>query len=134
MKHYIISKNTADEALGEKDATIAELKDKCQMHDFFWESCGFAKREFKNTIAVSEAFDRIEAENRKLKRSLELASNECCSISERAVKHERKLRRALYKACANWARYEGILFADEHEAEKWSKMIRKCLKKAKEYK
>ena len=44
------------------DAAIAELKDKCQMHDFFWEGCGFAKRGFKNTIAVSEAFDRLEAE------------------------------------------------------------------------
>jgi ABC-type phosphate transport system auxiliary subunit len=49
------------------DAAIAELKDKCQMHDFFWEGCGFAKRGFKNTIAVSEAFDRLEAENAELK-------------------------------------------------------------------
>jgi hypothetical protein len=51
----------------EVDAAIAELKDRCQMHDFFWEGCGFAKRGFKNTIAVSEAFDRLEAENAELK-------------------------------------------------------------------
>lgn len=44
------------------DSVIAELKDKCQMHDFFWEGCGFAKRGFKNSIAVSEAFDELEVE------------------------------------------------------------------------
>lgn len=52
------------------DKVIAELKDKCQMHDFFWDGCGFAKRGFKNTIAVSEAFDNLDAENRALKRAL----------------------------------------------------------------
>lgn len=46
----------------------------------------------------------------------------------------RRLKRALYKACANWARFEGALFADEHEAEKWRKMEHKCIKKAEEYK
>lgn len=44
------------------DSVIAELKDKCQMHDFFWEGCGFAKRGFKNSVAVSEAFDELEVE------------------------------------------------------------------------
>jgi hypothetical protein len=53
------------------DKVIAELKDKCQMHDFFWEGCGFSKRGFKNTIAVSEAFDELEIDNAKLKRKIE---------------------------------------------------------------
>lgn len=57
--------------IDEVDAAIEELKDKCQMHDFFWEGCGFAKRGFKNTIAVSEAFDKLEAENAELKQKLE---------------------------------------------------------------
>ena len=52
----------------EADKVIAELKDKCQMHDFFWEGCGFARRGFKNTISVSEEFDRIEAENAQLRK------------------------------------------------------------------
>ena len=43
----------------EADKVIADLKDKCQMHDFFWEGCGFAKRGFKNSIAVSEAFEKL---------------------------------------------------------------------------
>ena len=54
----------------EADSVIAELKDKVEMHDFFWEGCGFDKRGFKNTIAVSEAFDRLEAENKALKEAL----------------------------------------------------------------
>ena len=59
------------------DAAIAELKDKCQMHDFFWEGCGFAKRGFKNTIAVSEAFDKLEAENEQLKKEMEFMHSNC---------------------------------------------------------
>ena len=98
----------------EADKVIADLKDKCNMHDFFWEGCGFAKRGFKNTIAVSEAFDKLEAENRRLKR-------------------------ALYKACANWAdavafeETEGIGY-DNSVAERGRKMESKCIKKAEENK
>ena len=50
----------------------------------------------------------------------------------------RKLKRALYKACANWAdvvafeETEGIGH-DNSVAERWRKMERKCLKKAKEF-
>lgn len=53
-----------------KENLIAELNDKCQMHDFFWEGCGFAKRGFKNTIAVSEAFEALEMENHRLRSDL----------------------------------------------------------------
>ena len=51
----------------------------------------------------------------------------------------RKLKRALYKACANWAdvvafeETEGIGH-DNSVAERWRKMESKCLKKAEEYK
>ena len=51
----------------------------------------------------------------------------------------RKLKRALYKACANWAdvvafeETEGIGYANR-VAERWRKMESKCLKKAEEYK
>ena len=51
----------------------------------------------------------------------------------------RRLKRALYKACANWANVvafeetEGIGH-DNSVAERWRKMESKCLKKAKEYK
>ena len=50
-----------------------------------------------------------------------------------------KLKRALYKACANWAdavafeETEGIGY-DNSVAERWRKMESKCRAKAKEYK
>lgn len=155
-------KDKADAALSEKDKEIArqnieikeavqtmksleaeiiELKDKCQMHDFFWEGCGFAKRGFKNTIAVSEAFDKLEAENVKLKTALnesEEARYEAGADAADYYQENRKLKRALYKACANWARSEryteSTWHGDEHREELWAEVEDKCLKKAEEYK
>lgn len=50
----------------------------------------------------------------------------------------KELKRALYKACANWARSERYTEAtwhgDEHREELWANVQAKCLKKAEEYK
>lgn len=46
----------------------------------------------------------------------------------------RRLRRALYKACANWAHFAVAFFSQYSIKEKWYKMKLKCQKKAKEYK
>ncbi|WP_295099595.1 hypothetical protein [uncultured Fibrobacter sp.] len=48
----------------------------------------------------------------------------------------RKLKRALYKACANWAlsTLAWLDCIDQGEPRKWSEMRQKCLKKAEEYK
>ena len=122
----------------EADKAIAQLKDKCQMHDFFWDGCGFAKRGFKNTIAVSEAFDNLESENRKLKRALWLARAE--------------------RAHAEWAHWAAIWFCnpnailyinkssvsqnpDRYTIQRgaviwrnmWDEVERKCRSKAEEY-
>ncbi|MBS7358956.1 MAG: hypothetical protein KIG84_10090 [Bacteroidales bacterium] len=57
---------------------------------------------------------------------------------EDAGMRERNLKRALYKACANWAdvvafdETEGIGY-DNSVAERWRKMEHKCLNKVKEY-
>ena len=57
------------------DKVIAELKDKIQMHDFFWEGNGFDKLGFKNAIQVREEFDKLKPENLKLKaKNIELQS------------------------------------------------------------
>ena len=118
---------------------VDELNDKCNMHNFFWEGCGFAKRGFKNTIAVSEALDRLEAENRKLKRVLWL---------DKAA-----------RANAEWGHWATIWFCDtrailninkssvsqdpyrctitRNAAEwrnLWAEVERKCRAKAEEYK
>ena len=68
----------------EVDQVIAKLKDKCQMHDFFWEGCGFAKRGFKNSIAVSEAFDKLEVELDKNNKELRHQKYKIClAMAER---------------------------------------------------
>ena len=59
--------------------------------------------------------------------------------ADNASKQIRRLKRALYKVCANWAdvvafeETEGIGH-DNSMAERWRKMERRCLKKAEEYK
>lgn len=49
----------------------------------------------------------------------------------------RRLKRALYKACSNWARSERYTEAtwhgDEHREELWAEVQDKCLKKVEEY-
>ena len=50
------------------DKRIDELKDKIQMHDFFWEGCGFDKLGFKNAIAVRNYCDKLKAENERASR------------------------------------------------------------------
>jgi uncharacterized protein YehS (DUF1456 family) len=133
------------------DEAIAELKDKCQMHNFFWEGCGFAKRGFKNSIAVSEAFDELEEENAELKKKLMPCLNGDCILTCEVVekygkenaelkKQIRRLKRALYKACANWAmnarmvEIEAEPWGETHESRLWAGVYDKCLKKVEEYK
>lgn len=121
----------------ELENLCAELKDKCEMHDFFWDGCGFAKRGFKNTIAVSEAFDKLEAENAELKQKLESVQASMYADVVDAGMRERSLRRALHKTCANWAacracllEYIGFIL----HAKKWERMYHRCREKAEEYK
>lgn len=45
----------------------------------------------------------------------------------------RRLNRALYKACFNWAHFAVAFFAEYRTKEKWRKMENKCLAKAEEY-
>lgn len=52
-------------------------------------------------------------------------------------KEIRRLRRALYKACANWAFCKYIVkdkYNEYSKGVKWLRMLRKCGAKAKEYK
>ena len=96
--------------IDEADETISKLTDRCRMHDFFWDGCGFAKRGFKNTIAVSDAFDNLEAENRRL-------------------------RRALWLARANRAMAESYsVLNDVLTSNRWVKTLNKLKAKAEEYK
>lgn len=48
----------------------------------------------------------------------------------------RRLKRALYKACANWAlsTLAWLDCIDQGEPRKWSEMVQKCRAKAEKYK
>ena len=114
---------------------IAELKDKCQMHDFFWEGCGFEKRGFKNTIAVSEAFDRLEAENAELKQKLEDVQASHYAEMVDAGMRERRLRRSLWLARAERAMAEVYsVLNDVPTSNRWIKARDRLETKAEEYK
>ena len=104
-------KYEADNVIADKDAKIAELKDKSLMHDFFWEGCGFKRRGFKNSIAVSEAYDFLEEENAQLKESI--------AVYQRNEKIDiREIRHHKYKRCLAMARWcESEAYIHEHGSD-----------------
>ena len=104
------------------DAAIAELKQKLQDQCI---SCPVKMQE-----------DDVVAE---LKQKLEDAKATAYAESVDAGMENRRLKRALYKACANWANLEvfdrTVGIDDPNvEANRWALMRNKCLKKAEEYK
>ena len=88
---------------------------------------------------VDAAIDELKREHHKERHEyIDMVAQLKAKLVEQESEN-RKLKRALYKACANWAdvvafeETEGIGH-DNSVAERWRKMERKCLKKAKEYK
>ena len=83
--------------------------------------------------AIAELKDVIH----ELQVDLEEAKATAYTESVDAGMRERRLRRALYKACANWARSERYTEAtwhgDEHREELWAEVQEKCRAKAEEY-
>lgn len=72
----------------------------------------------------------------ELKAKLENVQASTYAESVDAGMRERRLNRALYKACANWAHAE-LMWAsllDFKCPENWDEMERKCRAKAEEYK
>ena len=94
---------------------------------------------FYKATEVDAAIAELKDVIHELQVDLEGAKATAYAESVDAGMRERRLRRALYKACANWAdvvafeETEGIGH-DNSVAERWRKMESKCLAKAKEYK
>ena len=82
-------------------------------------------------VCLKEDVDKEIAE---LKQNLEDAKATAYADSVDAGMRERRLRRALYKTCANWAHFAVAFFSSYTTKEKWYRMELKCLKKAEEYK
>ena len=99
---------------------------------------------------VDAAIAELKAENEQLKSKLENVQATAYADSVDAGMRERRLRRALYKACANWAKCEEqINNRDAYDAseylpsaedkfrkleKRWGEMATKCLEKMEEYK
>lgn len=106
----------------EADEAIAELK------EFAEEAC--LERDDNQT-----AIDELQAENAELKQKLENVQASMYADVVDANMEVRRLKRALYKACAKWAflaQWERGELVENWE--KWENMERSCGAKAKEYK
>lgn len=120
-RSQVYLKSEADAAIAEKDAEIAQWKDRFHDLDNQWnEQC-------------KEIAD--------LKAKLEDAKATAYAESVDAGMRERKLRRSLLKACENWAWAEHVRYVDisdgsqgyKQAQERWDKMARKCREKADEW-
>ena len=116
--------------------------------------------EYYEAESVDAAINELKAENEQLKKKLscirhlrrQLHDAEMRADLAEAAETERKidykelerkfheanaenrrLKRALYKACANWAYIAVAFFSSYATKERWNKMELKCLKKAEEY-
>lgn len=102
---------------------------------------GLEPEEGGESVEEETCFLKSDVDNAiaELKAKLEDAKASAYAESVDAGMRERRLCRALYKACANWAdavafeETEGIGY-DNSVAERWRKMESKCLKKAEQYK
>ena len=122
--------NIVDCLLDEKDAEISSLK--AQIAEAKELSIELQKR---NKDIADNAISNVESY--KSKRDAEIESLKASHYAEMvdAGMRERRLRRALYKACANWAHAEFLLvrFISFKFPKTWYEMENKCLKKAEEY-
>jgi hypothetical protein len=137
-------KSEADKVIAEKDAEIAAFKAMAEEREkeieFMHSNCkwyagdGCARLHGELMAAVGDVGE-LKAEIESLKAS------HYAEILDAGMR-ERRLRRALYKACANWAhekddRYylKYVCISDDAriEYERWRNVERKCLKKVEEY-
>lgn len=110
----------AIDQVDEKDNEIAELKEQ------------YKDMDVTHTVHIAKMNARIE----ELEESLESEKASRYADSVDAGMRERRLKRALYKAIANWAKvtkiWDGSRPSDDFD--KWFKVELKCLKKAEQYK
>ena len=78
--------------------------------------------------------ESVDAAIEELKQKLENVQASMYADVVDANMEVRRLKRALYKACANWA-HATIYFSGVNESDefKWENMETECLKKAEEY-
>lgn len=120
----------------ERSETIKYMDELCNAKNEI-ERLTIDKRNYELRADVADGtVEKLKAENAELKQKLEDAKATAYTESVDAGMRERRLRRALYKACANWAlsTLAWLDCIDQGEPRKWSEMVQKCRAKAEEYK
>lgn len=118
-------KYEVDKVIAEKDKEIAELKKKlmpCLNGD---------------CILTCEVVEKYGKENAELKAKIENVQATAYAESVDAGMRERRLRRALYKACEMWADRTRLIcsvFGSDAPKIRWERMLDKCRAKAEKYK
>lgn len=100
-------------------------------------------------VYIKEEADKVIAElkeqiskERSAKVDYKISANDLSYGLAKAYAENQRLKRALYKACANWAWAELVRYVDISDGSqgykqaqgRWEKMASKCLKKAEECK
>lgn len=106
----------------------AEIK-KRENEQYFTFQCN-VRQMCKDVLAKIE---EQETEIAELKAKLEDAKATAYADSVDAGMRERRLKRALYKACANWAHHRVFVRFNANE-KRWENMERKCLAMAEKFK
>lgn len=148
---YISSQNEyyereqVDTLLAEKDREIALLKERICNGDvsrLTWiDDCIAKDKEIAElkakleNVQASMYCDVVDAnmKNVKLKEKLDSMTQQFSKYVVDANNRERKIHRAFYKACANWAKVSVAFHSSYATKDKWRKMELRCLKKVEEY-
>jgi hypothetical protein len=108
--------------------------------DFYEDYISSQKEYYERSNADAYFAERLAKKDKEiaeLKAALEDVKATAYAESVDAGMENRRLKRALYKACTNWARSERYTEAtwhgDEHREELWAEVEDKCLKKLEEY-
>ena len=125
------------ERLAEKDREIALLKERICNGDvsrLTWiDDCIAKDKEIAELKQKLEDVNELVKESKELLKESQKMHQRC---ADNASKQIRRLKRALYKACAEWAlsTLSWLDCIDQGNPVKWGEMRWKCLKKAEEYK
>jgi hypothetical protein len=138
---FVYPKEDVDHLLDEKDAEIASLKSQiAEAKELSIELQKRNKAIADNAIINVESYkSKRDAEIESLKAKLESVQASAYADSVDAGMRERRLNRALYKACANWAMNARMVeietepWGENHESRLWAGVYDKCLKKVEEY-
>lgn len=130
LDQEVYLKDEVDGVLAEKDGKIESLEKELARV--------IAERD-GNQTCIDALNTRLEDVQNTYKESVEVKVKiweRCKKAEDTLVETEHRLKRALYKACANWAlsTLAWLDCIDQGEPKKWSEMRQKCLAKAEQAK